>query len=140
MHVQSLMPTHQFGSVRPWSVWSSRSAKKSSTEAPMLTGGTSRWLLLAARIRRSCIDQVRIDIRRRVHGRRIRTFSSILASGPPPPSPLPKTRRAVDVDSKFYTNAGIRFHQRYTKSSRAYFVVRHTLVHVTHRCLGSVGI
>ena len=29
------------------------------------------------------------------------TFSSILAKGPPPPSPLPKTKRAESDDSRF---------------------------------------
>jgi len=29
------------------------------------------------------------------------TFSSILANAPPPPSPFPKTRRAVASDSRF---------------------------------------
>jgi hypothetical protein len=36
------------------------------------------------------------------------TLSSIFERGPPPPSPLPKTRSDVELDSRFYQNGDRR--------------------------------
>lgn len=47
--------TYQLGSFVPAFVSLIRASKKSSTEWPMLTGGSSRLLFPAARILRSCI-------------------------------------------------------------------------------------
>lgn len=38
---------------------------------------------------------------------RLRTFSSIFGSGPPPPSPFPNTSKAVSEDSRFYYSFNI---------------------------------
>jgi len=45
--------THQLGKTLPSSEFSSISLKNSSTERPMLMGGSSRWLLVVPLIRRS---------------------------------------------------------------------------------------
>ena len=45
--------THQLGNTLPSSEFSSISLKNSSTERPMLMGGSSRWLLVVPLIRRS---------------------------------------------------------------------------------------
>lgn len=47
------------------------------------------------------------------------TFSSICASGPPPPSPFPKASRAVSLDSKFYSMN----EQRGERSTRARYTL-----------------
>jgi hypothetical protein len=90
--------TDQTGNIFPSLEASSMSAKNSSTELPMLTDGSSLCSLVVARIRRSC--QVSLGWTQRTENN-ARTFSSILGNAPPPPSPFPKTRRAVASDSRF---------------------------------------
>ena len=78
-----------------------------------------------------------------------RTFSSIFASGPPPPSPFPNTSSAVEFDSRFWrarvvvvvvsrqpcSPCGLQ-----NPARRTYLVVAHALLNVTHRGLRSVRV
>lgn len=98
--------SYQLGSFLPSLLSFSMRSKNSSTEWPMLTGGSSRWLLVTALMRRSCekaeYNQNGCRSSQQTTGKiQIRTFSNIFANGPPPPSPFPKTRRDASDDSRF---------------------------------------
>lgn len=110
---------HQLGSLAPWSVDSAMSAKNWSTVWPMLTVGSSRELLATARMRRSYEDKgvsaAPHRIATQVQVSEKRTFSSMDASGPPPPSPFPNASSAVSLDSRFcrnYVSKALRFWRR----------------------------
>ena len=77
-----------------------RAAHVYDWELPRRVGGTPEAAELSVPT-----SSVIIDWDTAGQGKRL-TFSSIFASGPPPPSPLPKTRSDDELDSRFYPYDG----------------------------------
>ena len=68
------------------------------------------------------------------------TFSSIFGSGPPPPSPLPKTSREMSEDSRFYVPLVISSNPSQKSVLLPYFVIGESLVDISDRSLGGIRV